>query len=54
VTQFPLCQNPRRSDHERILKDIESFAVKNDDFRQVLYTAKHYQLVVMALKPKEE
>ena len=36
------------------VKDIEGLAVKNVDFRQVLYTAKHCQLVVMALKPKEE
>jgi mannose-6-phosphate isomerase-like protein (cupin superfamily) len=36
------------------VKDIEGLAVKNLDFRQVLYTAKNCQLVVMALKPKEE
>ena len=36
------------------VQDIESLAVKNNEFRQVLYTAKHCQLVVMALKPKEE
>src|SRR5512143_2465147 len=36
------------------VKNIESITVKNEDFRQVLYTAKHCQLVVMALKPKEE
>ena len=36
------------------VQDIESLAVRNDDFRQVLYTAKHCQLVVMALKPGEE
>lgn len=36
------------------VKDIESIAVKNDEFRRVLYTAKNCQLVVMALKPKEE
>ena len=36
------------------VQDIESIAVKNQDFRQVLYTAKNCQLVVMALKPKEE
>ena len=36
------------------VQDIESLAVKNSDFRQVLYTAKHCQLVVMALKAKEE
>src|SRR5450830_150011 len=36
------------------VQDIEGIAVKNEDFRQVLYTAKNCQLVVMALKPKEE
>lgn len=36
------------------VQDIESMAVKNDDFRRVLYTAKHCQLVLMALKPQEE
>ena len=36
------------------VQDIESLAVKNDDFRQVLYTAQNCQLVLMALKPKEE
>lgn len=36
------------------VQDIESLAVRNDAFRRVLYTAKHCQLVVMALKPGEE
>ena len=36
------------------VQDIEGLAVKNNEFRQVLYTAKDCQLVVMALKPKEE
>lgn len=36
------------------VKDIENLAINNDNFRQVLYTAKHCQLVIMALKPKEE
>jgi mannose-6-phosphate isomerase-like protein (cupin superfamily) len=36
------------------VKNIEDIAVKNTDFRQVLYTAKNCQLVVMSLKPKEE
>jgi mannose-6-phosphate isomerase-like protein (cupin superfamily) len=36
------------------VKNIEAMAVKNDDFRQVLYTAKNCQLVIMSLKPKEE
>src|SRR5512146_602315 len=36
------------------VQDIEGLAVKNSDFRRVLYTAKNCQLVLMALKPKEE
>jgi mannose-6-phosphate isomerase-like protein (cupin superfamily) len=36
------------------VQDIEGLAVKNAEFRRVLYTAKHCQLVVMALMPKEE
>jgi quercetin dioxygenase-like cupin family protein len=36
------------------VQDIEGLAVKNDDFRRVLYTAKNCQLVLMALKSKEE
>ncbi len=36
------------------VQNIERVTVKNKDFRQVLYTAKNCQLVVMALKPKEE
>jgi mannose-6-phosphate isomerase-like protein (cupin superfamily) len=36
------------------VSDIEGVAVRNDAFRRVLYTASHCQLVVMALKPKEE
>ena len=35
------------------IQNIEDIAFKNNDFRQVLYTAKNCQLVVMALKPKE-
>jgi mannose-6-phosphate isomerase-like protein (cupin superfamily) len=36
------------------VKDIEAITVENSEFRRVLYTAQHCQLVVMALKPKEE
>jgi len=49
---------PKNDREEVIMKgyvqNIESIAVKNENFRQVLYTAKNCQLVVMALKPKEE
>jgi mannose-6-phosphate isomerase-like protein (cupin superfamily) len=34
--------------------DIEDLTEDNDDFRRVLYTGKHLQLVLMALKPGEE
>jgi len=36
------------------VQDIESIAVKNEEFRWVLYTARNCQLVVMALKPRED
>lgn len=36
------------------VQDIEGIALTNDAFRRVLYTAMNCQLVVMALKPKEE
>lgn len=36
------------------VKDIGSIAVKNNDFRRVIYTAKYSQLVVMSLAPSEE
>ncbi len=36
------------------VQNIEGLALKNVEFRRVLYTARHCQLVVMALKPKEE
>ncbi|MDP3990724.1 MAG: cupin domain-containing protein [Candidatus Nealsonbacteria bacterium] len=34
--------------------NIEKAAEENENFRQVLYTAKNSQLVVMSLKPGEE
>lgn len=36
------------------IEDIEAVAIGNDHFRRVLYTARHCQLVVMALKPGED
>jgi len=36
------------------VQNIEAIAEQNGDFRRVLYTAKHCQLVVMALQPGEE
>lgn len=34
--------------------NIETLTRENTDFRRVLYTGKHLQLVLMALKPGEE
>ena len=34
--------------------NIEKETLENGNFRKVLYTAKHSQLVLMCLKPKEE
>jgi len=36
------------------VNDIAGIAITNADFRRVLYTATHCQLVVMALKPQED
>ncbi len=36
------------------VQDIEGMAHRNEDFRRVLYTAQHCQLVLMALNPGEE
>ncbi|HEU5482716.1 MAG TPA: cupin domain-containing protein [Sphingomicrobium sp.] len=34
--------------------DIERVTLQNEDFRRVLYTGKHLQLVLMTLQPGEE
>lgn len=34
--------------------DIDRLTVENKDFRRVLYTGQHLQLVLMALRPGEE
>jgi mannose-6-phosphate isomerase-like protein (cupin superfamily) len=34
--------------------NLEQETLKNSDFRKVLYTAKHCQLVLMSLRPNEE
>lgn len=39
---------------DHFLIDIEDATTRNDNFRQVLFTAPHSQLVLMSLKPGEE
>lgn len=36
------------------MENIEQLTLENNNFRKVLYTAKHSQLVLMSLKPQEE
>ena len=36
------------------VNDIEQLTRENENFRQVIYTGKHSQLVLMALQPGEE
>lgn len=36
------------------ITNIEKDSLENNNFRKVLYTAKHSQLVLMSLKPEEE
>ncbi|CAN7452543.1 cupin domain-containing protein [Phenylobacterium sp. LjRoot225] len=36
------------------VEDIEELTEGNDDYRRVLYTGKHLQLVLMALQPGEQ
>ncbi len=36
------------------IQSIEDLTIENVEFRRVLYTAMHCQLVVMSLKPEEE
>jgi mannose-6-phosphate isomerase-like protein (cupin superfamily) len=36
------------------ISNIEKLSIENDKFREVLYTAKYSQLVLMSLKPNEE
>ncbi|MEN9479541.1 MAG: hypothetical protein RLZZ298_936 [Pseudomonadota bacterium] len=36
------------------VQNIESLAVRNNKFRQVLYTVKSCQLVIMSLRPQED
>jgi len=36
------------------VQDLEGLAVRNEELRRVLCTAKHCQLVILSLRPKEE
>jgi mannose-6-phosphate isomerase-like protein (cupin superfamily) len=44
----------KESSMDHFLIDIEETTKRNENFRQVLFTAPHSQLVLMSLKPGEE
>lgn len=50
--------NYQLSVFQKIMKgymdDIEKIILENENFRKILYTAKHSQLVAMSLRPNEE
>jgi mannose-6-phosphate isomerase-like protein (cupin superfamily) len=46
--------DPKNTNMKGFTSNIEKDALKNENFRKVLYTAKHLQLVLMSLKPGEE
>lgn len=54
---LPALERKSRSER-RIMKgfcdNIEKSTLENDNFRKVLYTGKHSQLVLMSLKPSED
>jgi mannose-6-phosphate isomerase-like protein (cupin superfamily) len=49
-----LSSEEERMSEKGYVVNIEERTVKNDYFREVLFTAPHSQLVVMSLKPGEE
>lgn len=51
-TQKPI--KPRNNDVKGYVQNIEKLTVENDNYRKVLYTGKHMQLVLMTLQPGEE
>ena len=46
--------DPKNTNMKGFTSNIEKDALKNENFRNVLYTAKHLQHILMNLKPVEE
>lgn len=51
---YSIFENKVTSKPTGFVGNIENLSVKNENFRKVIYTSKHCQLVVMSLKPREE
>src|ERR1035437_4588605 len=54
ASNAPMGQNAGGVVMKGFVQNIEGLAIKNEEFRRVLFTAKPCQLVVLALEPKEE
>src|SRR5690606_24542387 len=50
----PLSLHPQATTMNGYVTNIERDTLANEDYRRVLYTGKHTQLVLMTLKPGEE
>jgi mannose-6-phosphate isomerase-like protein (cupin superfamily) len=53
-TQRIIIQSKEKKKMTGYVASIEKVTEKNNDFRQVVFTSKYMQLVLMSLKPKEE
>lgn len=45
---------PKKSEKKGFHTDIEKLTIENENFRKVLYSGSHLQLVLMTLKPGED
>lgn len=54
LLSLALCPTAFAQLNSGYVTDIDEATLKNQDFRKVLFTGPHSQLVVMSLKPKEE
>jgi len=53
-SKMMIMEKPQKMDMKGFSSNIEKDALKNENFRKVLYTGKHLQLVLMSLKPGED
>jgi mannose-6-phosphate isomerase-like protein (cupin superfamily) len=54
VRQVAAKRTAKKPAMKGFVADIEELTEENSDFRRVLYTGKHLQLVLMAIQPGEE
>jgi len=54
VSPFNFFIEPNKYCHKGFKSSIEKDALKNENFRKVIYSDKHLQVVLMSLKPGED